>query len=288
MGIALLLKSRQGAGKNVITDFLAKYVIGDKYYYTAKITDLFTRFNSDLAYKLFTVVDETFTSEMMRPEVSNNLKSAITRTDVNIEYKGVNRMRISDYNNYIFLTNSDDALPIEESDHRFAVFECSNHLCGRDDYFEPLIAKLYNDEAGYAVFKWLAEYDLAEFNPRKLPESELKNNIKIDNLPYSVRMIIDALRGDYKVDWDTDSGRIRMPTSRLYEYYRKWCDNKGVNPYSEIEFGRQMSRILKTTRKMIRGVRGSGWFDVTLDELKKIMCDYVKIPDLFEEPKEKK
>ena len=288
MGIALLLKSRQGAGKNVITDFLAKYVIGDKYYYTAKITDLFTRFNSDLAYKLFTVVDETFTSEMMRPEVSNNLKSAITRTDVNIEYKGVNRMRISDYNNYIFLTNSDDALPIEESDHRFAVFECSNHLCGRDDYFEPLIAKLYNDEAGYAVFKWLAEYDLAEFNPRKLPESELKNNIKIDNLPYSVRMIIDALRGDYKVDWDTDSGRIRMPTSRLYEYYRKWCDNKGVNPCNEIEFGHHMNRILKTTRKKNYSENTIGWFDVTLDELKKIMCDYVKIPDLFEEPKEQK
>jgi len=289
MGTALLLKSRQGGGKNVITDFLAKYVIGEKYYYyTDKITDLFDKFNSDTAYKLFTVVDGTFTSEMTGLEVSNNLKSVITRTDMNVEYKGGDRMRISDYNNYIFLTNSDDALPIEEIDHLFAMFECSNHLCGNDEYFKPLIAKLYNDEAGYAVFKWLAEYDLVEFDPRELPESKLKNNMKINNLPYSVRMIIDALRGDYKIDWSTSNGKIHMSIDRLYKYYRSWCDNKYVNPCNEIEFGHHMNRILKTTRKKNYSENTIGWFDVTLDELKKIMCDYVKIPDLFEEPKEQK
>jgi len=287
MGTALVIKSRQGGGKNVITDFLAKYVIGEKYYYTAKITDLFAKFNSNTAYKLFTVVDGTFTSKMMGLEVSNNLKSVITRTDMNIEYKDVDCMRISDYNNYIFLTNCDDALPIEESDRMFTMFECSNHLCGHTkDYFEPLISKLYNDEAGYAVFKWLVEYDLAGFNPHKLPESELKNNMKINNLPYSVRMIIDALRGDYEVSWDIRNGRIRMPTSRLYEYYSSWCVDKGVNPYNKIAFGRHMSRILKITHKKVCGKKVSGWFDVTLDELKKIICDYIKIPDLFDEPKE--
>ena len=291
MGTALLIKSHQGAGKNVITEFLAKYVIGDKYYcYIDNITDLFARFNSYLAHKLFTVVDGTYTSEMKKKEISDRLKSTITRTYMNVKYKGVKPMLINDYNNYIFLTNHDDALLIEERDRMFAIFECSNHLCGHiDDYFEPFVAKLYNDEAGYAVFKWLAEYDLTGFDPKgELPKTELKNDMKIYSLPYSVHMIIEALRGEYEVNWNIDrNGKICMPTSCLYNYYRDWCVKSGVSPYSGMtEFGYHMNRILKTTHKIIRGIKKSGWFDVTLDELKKIMCDYIEIPDLFEEPEE--
>ena len=282
---ALLLKLNQGVGKNVMTEFLAKYVIGDKYcYYTDKIDDLFARFNSYLAHKLFTVVYVTPMSEMKKKEISLRLKPVITRRVMRVEYRRVDPMQISDYNNYIFLTNRDDALIIEEHDRRFAIFECSNHLCDLgDDYFESLIAKLYNDEAGYAVFKWLAEYDLTEFYPEKLPKTKLRNKMKIISLPHSMRMIIEALRGDYEVNWNIDrNGKICMPTMCLYNYYRGWCVGKGVNPHNGIEFERHMNRILKTTRKTIGGIKNPGWFDLTLDELKKIMCDYVEIPDLFE------
>lgn len=295
MDTALLIKSQPGAGKNVITEFLAKYVIGDKYYrYTGNIDDLFARFNSRSAYKLLTVVDETSTAEMSKKVTSDRLKSLITRTDMDVEYKGVEPICISDYNNYIFLTNRDDALPIEEGDRRFVVFECSNHLCGHiDDYFEPFIEKLHNDEAGYAVFRWLAEYDLSGFNPRKLPKTKLKDEMKFENLPFSIRMIIEALRGEYEVNWNIgDSDKVHITTHNLYLCYRDWCDRRGERPFGESVFGRHMNRILKTTRKRTgKGVQTSGWFDITLDELKKAVCKLVKIDDLFdleqvEEPKE--
>lgn len=287
IGTALLLKSHPGAGKNVITDFLAEYVIGDKYYfYTGDIDDMFTRFNSDLAHKLLTVIDETSTSELKRRKITDRLKSLITRKVMNVEHKGVDRTRICDYNNYIFLTNRDDAIPVEGRDRRLAIFECSNHLCGRRrEYFKPLVEKLYNDEAGYAVFKWLAEYDLSEFDPEEdLPKTELKNNMKIENLSFSARMIIEALRGDYEVDWHIDdNGKVCMPTNWLYDHYRNWCARKGANPYNEFEFGRRMNEILKTTRKTITGKKYNGWFNVTLDELKKAACNYMKNDDLFAE-----
>lgn len=60
-GTAILLKSQfQGAGKNIITDFIGNYVVGSRYYNTINdIEQVVDRFNSKSENKLLTICDDS-------------------------------------------------------------------------------------------------------------------------------------------------------------------------------------------------------------------------------------
>ncbi len=59
IGIAILLKSKQGAGKNIIWEFIADFMIGKKYsLVVGDIDRLLGRFNTIVENKILTICDE--------------------------------------------------------------------------------------------------------------------------------------------------------------------------------------------------------------------------------------
>ena len=281
---AFIMKSQQGAGKNIIIDFLFKHVVGERYtLHVDKIMDLFKRFNSKLAHKLLTCVDETYTSEMQRGEISEHLKSLITRTKVSIEKKGMDEITIGDYNNYIFFTNRNDPLPIEADDRRFFAVECSNKYCGNSDYFKNLASSM-TSEAGAAMFSWLATRDISQFDPRQRPVTAFKNEMKLNNQPIPIVMIIEILNGERDVSEISEDGvNINITSKRLYDTYQRYAAEKGVRPLTERQVSNCLARIEPMKQKrQPDGTKPRGWYDLTVEDLKNQLCNYLKINNLDE------
>jgi len=143
IGVAILLKSEQAAGKNIIWEFIADYIIGKKYSLViGDIDRLLGRFNSIVQNKLLTICDEI--SNYGGAYRSNDkLKNLITQSEQLIEKKGLEPVTFSDFNNYIFLSNNNWPIKVEQSDRYFCL-DLDNCKCKDSDYLD-VIAEQLND-----------------------------------------------------------------------------------------------------------------------------------------------
>jgi len=79
IGIAILLKSKQGSGKNIIWEWIADYIISRQYSLVlGDIDRLFSRFNAIMENRILTILDE-ISSYGGAYKSNNKLKNLITQ-----------------------------------------------------------------------------------------------------------------------------------------------------------------------------------------------------------------
>lgn len=284
MDTALIVRGRQGAGKGILVDFIGKKVLGNRWYaYIDKIGDLFKKFNAQFTNKLLTCVDETRTCEKSRGEISDELKAIITRTQVNIERKGIDVISVSDYNNYIFLTNRDTPLPIEADDRRFFAFDASEKHIGDTEYFAQLAASM-TTEAGEAFFQYLVQRDISQWNPRVRPVTSAKIDMKLDNLERPHQMLMQILRGEFISDiWNGRiiNGMLSISTQELFTIYPQWCGVQNIPcTLTKDKFTKDINRLRPSTQYTVGGARVRGWQNVSIDDIKASMRSMLREPTL--------
>lgn len=269
---ALIIKStEQGAGKGIIVDFLGDHVIGSKYYYyTENVEKLFDKFNSEQANKLLTLVDETSASEKTSKDISEELKAYITRKKHWIEYKGVNKIELNDYNNYIFASNKDTPLYIDRYDRRFFILEADDKYCKDNDYFVRLSTAM-TPEAGQHFFTMLMQRDISSFNPRLRPSTIAKNTMIEESLPLYLKYIINYVRTNIDI---TD---ISMSSDDLFIKFTQWCGECNIkNIPSKIGFARDINKIIPVKVKKVNG-KSINWREISFTLLKgkiKKACNF--------------
>ena len=129
--VALLFVGMEGSGKGVFFQkFVIPFLFGSKYGMTNdNISRLFQQFNGLMAHKLFIVADES--KSKVNGTEYDLLKSLITNTERDVEFKFKERKVVKDCINYVFCTNNYNTIPITETCRRFAVF-------GVDSSFAPM------------------------------------------------------------------------------------------------------------------------------------------------------
>ena len=101
-GVAVIVFSEQGAGKNSITTFFSKIVGAHHALEVNNIERLVGRFNGLAARKLLVVCDELGS---VSAADGNQLKNLITEITQNLEKKNAENIVINDFSRYVFLTN---------------------------------------------------------------------------------------------------------------------------------------------------------------------------------------
>ncbi len=176
-GVAPVIFGDQGAGKNILFEWWGKSVIGPYHYlYLNDLNDLTGQFTSYSAAKIFTLGDEVSFSGGFK--TNSIIKSKITQANQKLEKKGVDPITIDDFSNYVFLSNHDNAMKIEDSDRRFFVKETSNIYVGNRQYFDNL-AKSLNQNTADHFYTYLMQLDLTEFNVRNMPDTDEKVSMKV-------------------------------------------------------------------------------------------------------------
>ena len=179
LGISILLKSsREGAGKNIILEFIADHVLGRDFSRSFSDIDSFlSKFNADAERSIITILDE-IGGNGATIKNSNRLKDIITRKSVPIEKKGLDRYLAKDCNNCFMTTNDDWIVKLSVSDRRNFCLELNNEKINEKGYFAKLAEACESREVGLHFFHYLMQINLTEFVANDIPSTEWREELR--------------------------------------------------------------------------------------------------------------
>lgn len=160
---AVVLVGQQGTGKSAVSQIMTA-ILGLRNVAVVSTSEVKSDFNEWLQGKQLIIVEEIMA--LGRREIMNNLKPLITQSQVTINKKYQRPYEIENAANFIFLSNSIDALLLEQSDRRYFVVT-SDSQPREPAYYRHLFQ--WADEHAGVILNWLLTRDIRGFNPNKPP-----------------------------------------------------------------------------------------------------------------------
>lgn len=273
----LVLRSGEGTGKNTIVDMLVE-AFGEHAMVAVKPDELTGRFNDDLATSVLVFANEAVWGG--KKELEGALKSLITDEELPIERKFIPRFRVRNCCHLIMASNNDWVAPIGLDDRRFVVMDVAEHRKDDHQYFGQLHAEINN--GGREAFVWeLLNRDIAQFNPRILPQSRAfqstKFEAKVRGSDSVTQWWIDCLysgeimatvereesvgittrivkqRENLALGWE--SGSVEVERDAVYNAYVEWANRTRRHVETQTSFGRKI-RTLTKIQDTRRGPKG--------------------------------
>jgi hypothetical protein len=242
--VAVVLYSEVGGiGKNAIIDCLLK-LFGEYSGKIENIEELTSKFNVHLCNKLFIYGDEINANAK---KIANQLKNIITRTEQNMERKGVDPILINDYSNYIFTTNNEVCFKLDDQDRRFFMVKCPN---------VPLKSEVYknfysyiNDESNMKeLFNYFKNIDISDsgIGTDRTPMTKYKAQIIYETKPAYIQMF-------YK-DTELFSNRT-VQSTELYKMSLEYAKKNYLTcNYSITAFGKDIGDLIGNYKKKSHGI----------------------------------
>ncbi len=176
-GVALLFKSGQGVGKDLMIDFIQKMLGKDYIYRTEKLDEIFDKFNGSLKNRLVLQLNEVQGSNGYAKK--ENLKNLITANSININEKNLKPYTQSNFMRVILFSNNLSPIDIPHDDRRYCVFQCGNKK--PTAYYQNLLNVLEDRSAIESICHFLKNVDISKFRPQDRPITEAYQEMKEAN-----------------------------------------------------------------------------------------------------------
>lgn len=284
-----VLKSPEGYGKNILTDFIGRDLMNDKYHLETRDAkkEIFGDFNGIMSEKLFVVFDET------DPEESkffyDKLKGEITNNKLILKKKGIENTTIKSFTQYIATTNNELPFKLSKTNRRFVLFECTQDKPNYK-YFEDLafgknaimkdkriqslfidyLRNIYNPDFNFSIFPKSKFYDRS-YELCKVPIDDFLNKFYQEHF-------FDAEPFFYKKGKKKDFYTVQLKT--LYEEYKIFLNDNSGELISQLKF---KSLILENNLFKIERNNQGAELLFKKDEL-KIYLEKNNIFENFENP----
>jgi hypothetical protein len=160
---ALVLTGQQGTGKSLPLEFGLAMMLGKSYGSSASESDITGKFNSSLAGKLLWVAEEVLFAGNQK--AYNLLKDRISRSEIDIENKGMDKYSIPSCTRFIFTSNQTHVVGLDSDDRRMVILEVNPKYVGNFSYFTKL--REWLDNGGREIWlNWLLTFDPKTVNCR--------------------------------------------------------------------------------------------------------------------------
>ncbi|GET61917.1 hypothetical protein RIR_jg11866.t1 [Rhizophagus irregularis DAOM 181602=DAOM 197198] len=243
----LYLKSGQGWGKGIITDFIQRSVLGTQLVYkTSDPQTILGSFNGQLQGKVLLLLEEMPTEKSQWNSLYRSLKDKVTSDIMEIHEKYKTPTHYKNFMSTIVLTN-ENALRVENDDRRTVFLDVSPSRKGDLEYFKKLgDAMKYPgaSEAFYAYLRAIAD-SYPDFNGNPPPMTTSKQEHIISTLPPLFQFIKDTylVMKNYMTD---------LPVQEFYRVYTSYCETHCISPLSKINASRILSNELAINSKLVR------------------------------------
>jgi hypothetical protein len=247
-------------GKNIVLDYLREWIFGVAI--TAEtdgIAEMEDRFNSGLGGKLVVVINEAPATRDNYHTLWDKMKNRITAIRNRIEAKGMDKIEVLDYTNYIITTNNISAVKIEDGDARYFIQQVSS--CRKSDYaYFARFDGVKNAESASQIYSYLMNYDISSFDPRDIPYNAVKAEMQKISKPKPEMFIEEIIDKTYELclteqekEWFLLTNEV--PTSVLFSNYRRWSEACLFKSMDIVHFARSLGDMVISTRPTINGVR---------------------------------
>ncbi|GET50431.1 poxvirus D5 protein [Rhizophagus irregularis DAOM 181602=DAOM 197198] len=181
-----------------------------------------------------------------------NAASLITEPYISIEEKGIDVKVIDDFAGYMILSNHAMPIRIEMGDERFVALNVSAKYKGNREYFSSLVKVLENPDTASSFMSYLLSRDLTGFNPRSIPDTQMKRELIEASIPNPQRFIQYYL----EMMWPDNCDTLEIPCTNFYSTYQNWCSEKGENKtLSDNKFGMEIKQFTPKMRVSRSGTR---------------------------------
>jgi len=278
----LFLYGDKGCGKSTIFQLISALTDGgdsiravnknteNKYVYsTAKMRDLFDKFNSKTEDKLCLCLEEAELGNKSgdSKQYAQTIKDAITNRFVNVEKKYKDIKTKYSFSRYIFISNMDTAVHIEDGDRRFVLGECCNDYSQNSkkytkqekfNFWNSIYNDLIGDDASLLGFyKLLLEEDINISWEHERPNGKLyeKNQRKNKDIFIKYFTTLNIQDSNYKTIKGTLY--VKYEQNHLISKIKKYYKDKGMkfnkNDFDE-EFNKIKTRITKNEKPIVNKV----------------------------------
>jgi len=281
-GTSHLFFSRQGTGKGLLYDFF-KRILGINNSVTIDDIDRYLRnsFNKRTSFKLIKMFEEV--SEKGEAFYKHNrLKAQQTNPLESLEPKGVDAFDVRHCARFLYFTNNENALYIENSDRRHTMHRVNNRYANNLNYFEPLWDLLKDKKFLKCGFDYLANFKYDKKEVLTCYDTQYKKEQKILNIPLGIQFMIEYIQNENKLG--------RVSTIDIRDAYKSWCNSSGC-AYKLKSFYTQIKRIgIEPIRKRLINKNGQkisikNCFDLDKNKILNELRSYLGDPHFeFKEP----
>jgi len=279
---ALILKSKEGVGKDIFFNWFGYEILGERYYFnTCKAELLFGRFNGNIEDKILIIMNEASGKDTF--QINEDIKYAITTTHNNIEHKGEKTYKNTNNIQYVFLTNNSNAVKIPVGDRRFCGIECNNKYANDSVYFSELLDEIKSGKYDRAFYDYLMGIDISNYDfTNERPITSFYNDMQQMNVPpiakfleYTVNKFDEYKDKDYEITPDCLS--IKVGSTTLFEKFKNFVEfgNYGLK-YSMTKFGGEVLKFDGITKVKSNTIKLS----IDLPVLKRFLRDEYKLFDI--------
>lgn len=261
-GIALVVLSHEGIGKDLIFSRVLGKIIGAHHFYqTANTNDVTGHFNACLEGKILVVFDE---AGKIQPQQQSNLQTLITEEDMRIERKGMDSYKVKSAVNVIINSNllDEPIMRVTAQSRRFVITKADSSINVDKDYFVDIIRDFFEFDSGEdeavclyrgvcAYAHYLYNLDLSGWNPRKIPVTEtlILSKLSSMSMPHqyvyeclSAALLLHADPNYVSIPWSDDW--TSLPRSDIWEGYLHWAKKHTGCPGTLTSFGSSLKSLI--------------------------------------------
>lgn len=240
----ILFSFAHGTGKNSVIDAFVAILGKENCGVVESIEDITKNFNAHLCNKLFIYGDEISANAK---KLADKLKNVITRSEQNLEKKGVDAVKVNDYTNWMFSTNTEHSFKSEEGDRRMLFAHCNE--TPQKNYSVASYAEIADKSKLEALFSFFLQYKQSEESIKKygdfavgyshVPSTQYKQDLLYENRPAYVKMLFK----DYDFIHYQDKSGIKA--SDLYDTAQKFAkSNYMTSNFTSQEFSKQIQKYI--------------------------------------------
>ena len=181
---SIVLQGVQGDGKSLLAEMM-QHVMGFNNVRLMNVQTLESNFTGWAAGQCMTFIEELKLDNYKKYEILNNLKPYITNDVIECTKKGKDPQVVVNTTNYFALTNFKDALPIDSTDRRWAIFfsqwqssaKLLNFIKDNPDYYSDLYRDM-RDNVG-EIANWLKCHVIPQSfkDLNRAPDTSAKNTM---------------------------------------------------------------------------------------------------------------
>ncbi|AEG53177.1 DUF5906 domain-containing protein [Sinorhizobium meliloti] len=251
-GVAMVLRGKKRIGKDTIADYIGG-LFPHHHVVIANQEQLVGKFNAHQEKCLLLHVQEGFWAGNKNAEGS--LKYLITSEKVFIEPKGLNGFHVDSYLRLFMSSNEDWVVPATADEGRYFVLDVSPHRKDDHGYFRAI--RNERDHGGQAaLLHYLQNYDLSDFEVRKVPDTTALAQQKVQGLKNIDKWWFDMLesgelefpcysiKGGNAGQWLTEP--VMVDRDEFRQAYSEWMRRQRYNGEELVKFmiGKRMREIL--------------------------------------------
>lgn len=193
---ALVLRGKEGAGKNRFASVLGQIVGLEHYLLLTSMGQVSGRFSGHLANALLVFCNEAVWGG--DKSAQGVLKSMITDEVQPVEYKGRDISMVPNFKRLLMASNEDWVVPRGANDRHYVIIDVNDGQIGKFDYWKALQAEI--DNGGAAAFmRHLLDIDIEGWHPRIKPDKIMQRgwDLKIRGAGSVVQWWFDVLVDGY-------------------------------------------------------------------------------------------